>query len=132
MAMVMVEQKEMTEPEKFTPEWFKIQLEAFEAAGSRFDYFLCLEHCLGVFKSYHDKCKELESKLTYKPTKSPRIEPKDCFHKELTFGSGGFYVICNECGTFWQHLKGINDPDFNGNKVEFMKDLRVAPLCIEE
>lgn len=28
-------------------------------------------------------------------------KPENCEHKELMFGSGDFYVICNHCGRYW-------------------------------
>lgn len=32
---------------------------------------------------------------------SSMASPEECFHPELTFGSGDYYIFCNRCGRKW-------------------------------
>lgn len=46
-----------------------------------------------------------------------------CSHNVLTFGSGGYYVICLECMCYWKVLD--DDPRACSGKVRFVEDLRI-------
>lgn len=37
--------------------------------------------------------------LTY--VRGTMTSPEECFHPELTFGSGDYYIFCNRCGRKW-------------------------------
>jgi hypothetical protein len=38
------------------------------------------------------------------------IDPRDCRHESLFFGSGGFYIFCRQCGGAWVAKKN-SGPD---------------------
>jgi len=53
-----------------------------------------------------------------------------CKHKFLTFGSGGYYVICLDCGCYWMALKYYNwnkgDTEASNNGLT-LGDIRTTP-----
>ena len=51
--------------------------------------------------------------------------PEDCFHKTLYFGSGGFYVICQDCQNFWSCTDPWSNKAYINNRVG-TSDLRCA------
>jgi hypothetical protein len=63
-------------------------------------------------------------------------EPEKCRHRKLTFGSGGFYVICADaCGQYWVAKHGQDDepglrPE-SANDLTHMGDLRVEPPILD-
>jgi hypothetical protein len=55
-------------------------------------------------------------------------KPSQCIHGTLTFGSGGYYVICKECHGRWVAISNRgndHEPDHSraGNLVS-MQDVR--------
>jgi hypothetical protein len=45
--------------------------------------------------------------------------PEECFHPELTFGSGDYYIFCNRCGRKWATM---------GNHEEYGHDSQGLPI----
>lgn len=56
---------------------------------------------------------------------SHEAKQTECQHKNIFFGAGAFYLICNDCQQYWQAVKkmGSEDPDF----AETIKELSGLP-----
>jgi len=49
----------------------------------------------------------------------PMKSPEECFHPELTFGSGDYYIFCNRCGRKWATM---------GDHPEYGQDSHGQPI----
>jgi len=50
---------------------------------------------------------------------TPMVSPEECFHPELTFGSGDYYIFCNRCGRKWATM---------GDQLEYGHDSQGQPI----
>lgn len=54
-----------------------------------------------------------------------RGEVKDCGHKRLFFGSGDFYIICEDCNMYW--VSEEDDQHNQGSNINLSGERRVEP-----
>lgn len=38
--------------------------------------------------------------------KAASAKARDCYHRRLQFGTGGFYIFCQDCGGTWVAKRG--------------------------